>query len=87
MTDSDKTGPIDSVTVPVALGERAYDIVNGDGALTRAGELIRAALPKARACIVTDANVAKRLLATLVKSLRRADVTASAIVIPAGEAS
>jgi 3-dehydroquinate synthase len=87
VTDSDKTGPIDSVTVPVALGERAYDIVIGDGALTRAGELFRAALPKARACIVTDANVAKRHLATLEKSLRRADVTASAIVIPAGEAS
>jgi 3-dehydroquinate synthase len=76
-----------STRVAVALGERSYDIVIGEGELTRAGEHFRAVLPKARACVITDANVAQKHLTSLEKSFRRADVTASAIVVPAGEAT
>ncbi len=75
------------ITVPVALGERSYDILIGDGLASDAGRWFRAALPKARACIITDSNVSSRHLVAFEKSLRRAGVTASAVVIPAGEAS
>jgi 3-dehydroquinate synthase len=85
MSDTDDVETVASLRVPVALGERSYDIVIGDGELARVGELFRSVLPKARACVVTDANVAQKHLATLERSFRRADVTASAIVVPAGE--
>lgn len=75
------------IKVPVALGERSYDILIGDGLASDAGRWFRAALPKARACIITDSNVSSRHLVAFEKSLRRAGVTASAVVIPAGEAS
>lgn len=75
------------VKVPVSLGERSYDILIGDGLATDAGRWFRSVLPKARACIITDSNVSGRHLVAFEKSLRRAGVTASAVVIPAGEAS
>lgn len=75
------------VRVPVSLGERSYEILIGEGLATDAGKWFRAALPKARACIITDSNVSGRHLVAFEKSLRRAGVTASAVVIPSGEAS
>ena len=75
------------VRVPVSLGERSYDILIGEGLVADAGRWFRAVLPKARACIITDSNVSGRHLVAFEKSLRRAGVTASAVVIPAGEAS
>jgi len=81
-------GEADGITrVPVSLGERSYDILIGEGLASDAGRWFRAALPKARACIITDSNVSGRHLVAFEKSLRRAGVTASAVVIPAGEAS
>jgi 3-dehydroquinate synthase len=87
MADEDKVGTGEALTVPVALGERSYDIVIGKGVIDQAGAYIRSRLPKAKACIVTDANVAARHLGTLEKALRHSDITASAIVVPPGEAS
>jgi 3-dehydroquinate synthase len=75
------------VKVPVSLGDRSYDILIGEGLASDAGRWFRAVLPKARACIITDSNVSGRHLVAFEKSLRRAGVTASAVVIPAGEAS
>lgn len=75
------------VRVPVSLGERSYEIVIGAGGLSQAGALLRAVLPKAKAAIVTDVNVANRHLPTLERSLLDAGVQASAIVIPPGEGS
>lgn len=77
----------DAVRVPVSLGERSYDIVIGDGLLADAGTLFRAVLPKARAAIVTDVNLANRHLPALEKAFLTAGVEASAIVIPPGESS
>ena len=53
----------DPVTVPVALGARAYDIVIGRGLLASLGRRLQALKPGAKAAIVTDANVEKLLLA------------------------
>jgi 3-dehydroquinate synthase len=77
----------ESVRVPVSLGERSYDIVIGSGLLAEAGAHFRAVLPKAKACIVTDVNVANRHLPALERALLDAGVTASAVVIPPGESS
>ncbi|WP_181704543.1 3-dehydroquinate synthase [Chthonobacter rhizosphaerae] len=79
-----ETGP---VRVPVALGDRSYDILIGDGLLAEAGRLVRAVLPKARACIVTDETVAARHLDALKAGFDEAGVDAGAVVIPPGEGS
>ena len=52
----------DSITVDVALGERAYDIVIGRDVLQSLGARIAALRPGARTAIVTDRNVAKHWL-------------------------
>src|ERR1700686_3757356 len=53
----------DSVTVDVALGDRAYDIVIGRDVLQSLGGRVAALRPGARTAIVTDRNVAKHWLA------------------------
>ena len=52
----------DPITVDVALGERAYDIVIGRDLLPSLGGRIAALRPGARAAIVTDRTVAKHWL-------------------------
>lgn len=77
----------DGVRVPVILGERSYDIEIGAGLLNRAGELVRAVLPKAKAAIVTDETVAACHLPALEASFAAAGIESRAIVIAPGEAS
>src|SRR4029079_12467722 len=77
-----------TITVPVALGERSYDIHIGEGLLGQAGALIAAQLPKSaarRVPVVTDETVAKLYYAPLAASLTKAGLSASPIVLPAGE--
>ena len=57
-------------TVPVALGERSYEVLIGPGLLGRAAELIEARLGGARCAIVTDAHVAARHLPALEAALK-----------------
>ena len=76
----------DPVTVPVALGARAYDIVIGRGLLGSLGRRLQALKPGAKAAIVTDANVEKLLLAAAQSGLA-ADVPATHISVPPGEGS
>lgn len=52
----------DPITVDVALGDRAYDIVIGRDVLQSLGERVAALRPGARAAIVTDRNVATHWL-------------------------
>ena len=73
-------------TVPVALGERSYDILIGPGLLTRAGQLVRARFPKARYGIVTDENVARHHLKTLEAALG-ADRLRGTVVLEPGEST
>ncbi|MGZ3412048.1 MAG: 3-dehydroquinate synthase [Xanthobacteraceae bacterium] len=75
------------VTVHVALGDRAYDIVIGRGQLATLGQRMAALKPGAKAAIVTDENVARLHLATARASLAGAGIAATDIIVPPGEAS
>jgi 3-dehydroquinate synthase len=77
----------DPMTVEVALGERAYDIIIGRDALRSLGERVAALRPGARSAIITDRNVAKHWLANTEASLSAAGVSASRIVVDEGESS
>ena len=77
----------DPVTVPVALGARAYDIVIGRGLLGSLGRRLQALKPGAKAAIVTDANVETLLLAATHSGLAAAAVPATHISVPPGEGS
>ncbi len=73
--------------VPVALGDRAYDILIGPDLVARAGEHCAPHIPKRRAVVVTDDAVAKLHLEPLTAALKVAGIDAPAVVVPAGEAS
>ncbi|KQW19637.1 3-dehydroquinate synthase [Afipia sp. Root123D2] len=78
------SGPI---TVDVALGERAYDIVIGRDVIGSLGGRIKALRPGARVAIVTDRTVAKHWLARVEAILAEAGIESKAIVVGEGEAS
>lgn len=71
--------------VPVALGERAYDILIGPALLDDAGTILAERFPGRRYGIITDENVARAQLPRLLKSLDGAGLGHSEIVLPAGE--
>ncbi|HEX4552899.1 MAG TPA: iron-containing alcohol dehydrogenase, partial [Xanthobacteraceae bacterium] len=77
----------DPVTVRVALGARAYDIVIGRGLLASLGTRIAALKPAAKAAIVTDATVEALLLAETQSALAAAGITAIHVSVPPGEGS
>ena len=77
----------DSVTVEVALGERAYDIVIGRDVLQSLGARVAALRPGARTAIVTDRNVARHWLDKTAASLAEAGIAASRIIVDEGEGS
>jgi 3-dehydroquinate synthase len=73
------------VAVPVALGERSYEVLVGPGLIAEAGTRLIAALDARRVAIVTDENVAALHLAPLRASLKQAGLSVVEIVLPAGE--
>ena len=75
------------IVVPVALAERAYDIVIGRGLLASLGTRVKALRPGAKVAIVSDEIVAKQHLAGCEASLKSAGVDSTAIVVPPGEGS
>jgi 3-dehydroquinate synthase len=77
----------DPVTVDVALGDRAYDIVIGRGVLASLGARVASLRPGARAAIVTDEYVATHWLRKTEASLLDAGIATSRIVVDEGEAS
>ncbi len=77
----------DAITVDVALGERAYDIVIGRDLLGSLGARLAALRPGARAAIVTDRNVAKHWLEKTEASFAQAGIATSRIVVEEGEGS
>jgi 3-dehydroquinate synthase len=77
----------DSVTVEVALGERAYDIVIGRDVLQSLGARVATLRPGARAAIVTDRTVAKHWLDKAEASLSGSGIAVSRIVVEEGEGS
>jgi 3-dehydroquinate synthase len=73
-------------TVHVDLAERGYDILVGDGELTRAAPHLARVLGKRAPVIVTDTNVAPLHLGTLRRTLAEAGHAEPAVIIlPAGE--
>ncbi len=77
----------DPITVDVALGDRAYDIVIGRGVLASLGQRIAALRPGVRTAIVTDRTVAKHWLAPTEASLAEAGIPTATIVVEEGESS
>jgi 3-dehydroquinate synthase len=79
--------PGDPVTVRVALGDRAYDIVIGRGLLASLGQRVAALRPGAKVAIVADEAVARLHLAATEASLEAAGIASSRVMVPQGEAS
>jgi 3-dehydroquinate synthase len=79
--------PPADITVEVALGERAYDIVIGRGVLQSLGARVAALRPGARAAVVTDRTVARHWLAQTESSLAEAGIAASRVIVDEGEGS
>ncbi|WFU16643.1 3-dehydroquinate synthase [Bradyrhizobium sp. CB3481] len=75
------------ITVDVALGDRAYDIVIGRGVLQSLGQRVAALRPGARTAIVTDRTVAKHWLEPAEHSLGEAGIPTSRIIVEEGEIS
>jgi len=73
--------------VPVALGDRAYDIVIGRDVIDAAGARIAALAPGATAAVVTDETVAGLHAARLERALAGAGIATARIVIAPGEGS
>ena len=76
-----------SVTVPVDLPGRAYDIRIGPGVLAEAGQRIAAMSSRQHVTIVTDTNVAALHLTPLQDALQTAGLTSAALTLPAGEST
>src|SRR6478736_1475660 len=77
----------DPITVDVALGDRAYDIVIGRGVLASLGARVAALRPGVRTAIVTDRTVAKHWLEPAERSLAEAGIPTSRIIVEEGEVS
>jgi shikimate kinase/3-dehydroquinate synthase len=71
----------------VVLSTTRYDLVIGDGLLARAGALLAPVLPQKRAVVVSDANVARLHLRTVLTGLGDNGIETSTIIVPAGEAT
>ena len=85
-----KVAPLRSsepIVVPVALTERAYDIVIGRGAVATLGVRIKALRPNAKTVILTDETVAKHHLAAVQGILAAGGVASSHILVAPGEGS
>jgi 3-dehydroquinate synthase len=75
------------ITVDVALGDRAYDILIGRGVLASLGARVAALRPGVRTAIVTDRTVAKHWLEPAERSLGEAGIPTSRIIVEEGEVS
>jgi 3-dehydroquinate synthase len=77
----------DLITVDVALGDRAYDIVIGRDVLASLGKRVAALRPGARTAVVTDRTVASYWLAKTEASLAEAGIATSHVIVEEGEGS
>lgn len=72
------------LAIPVALGERSYEVRIADGGLDAAADHLAPWLRR-RAVVITDTAVAAAQLPRLRASLEAAGLVVDAIVLPAGE--
>lgn len=73
--------------LPVVLSSSRYDVVIGDGLLARAGALLAPVLPQKRAVVVSDANVARLHMKTVLAGLAENGFATGTVIVPAGEAT
>jgi 3-dehydroquinate synthase len=73
--------------VPVALGERSYEVRIGPGLIARAGAELAPLLARPRVAVLTDETVAGLHLDTLRAGLEEAGIAMSVLALPAGEAT
>ncbi len=76
-----------ATTVHVPLGERAYDVRIGGGLLNLAGDEIAPLLKRPHVAVITEENVAALHLDALTNGLLSANVSASVLSLPNGEAT
>jgi len=87
MTAPLKHANADPITLDVALGERAYEIVIGRDVLNSLGARVAGLRPGARTAIVTDRTVARHWLEKTEASLTQAGISTSHVVVEEGEGS
>jgi 3-dehydroquinate synthase len=87
MTAPLKHASADPISLDVALGERAYEIVIGRDVLNSLGARVATLRPGARTAIVTDRTVAKHWLEKTEASLTQAGISTSHIIVEEGEGS
>jgi 3-dehydroquinate synthase len=71
--------------VPVALGERSYDVRIGAGLLDQAGGILAAQIKRKDVVVVTDATVAAIYLPRLEHALKVAGFQSRTVILPPGE--
>lgn len=74
-----------SRTIPVGLGERAYDVVVGEGLLDVAGRLIAPLQTRGRTAVVSDTTVWSLHGARLTAALAAAGIEALPVIVAPGE--
>jgi 3-dehydroquinate synthase len=77
----------DPLRIHVALSRAPYDVLVGDGLVSRIGELVRKTVPGKKAALLTDSNVAPLHAAPVRTALEAAGIAVTEVVVPAGEAS
>ncbi|NEW94634.1 3-dehydroquinate synthase [Rhodopseudomonas sp. BR0M22] len=75
------------ITVEVALGDRAYEIVIGRDVIASLGQRIAKLRPGARTAIVTDRTVAKTWLKRTEEVLDEAGIAHASVIVGEGESS
>ncbi|WP_449042284.1 3-dehydroquinate synthase [Paracoccus sp. (in: a-proteobacteria)] len=73
--------------VPVALGDRSYQVRIGPGLIARAGAEIAPLLARPRVAVLTDETVAALHLPALTAALAAEGIAVTALALPAGEAT
>ena len=73
--------------LPVVLSSTRYEVVIGDGLMARAGSLLAPVLPQKRAVVVSDANVARLHMKTVLEGLHQNGFQTSSAIVPAGEST
>jgi 3-dehydroquinate synthase len=76
-----------ATTIPVALGDRSYEIEISRGNLGQLASFIRQRRSCSHAIIITDSHVGPLHAQPLVKSLESAGIRADLLTVPAGETS
>jgi len=76
-----------ATTIPVALGDRSYEIDISRGNLPGIAAFIKQRRPCSHAVIITDSNVGPLFAQDVVQSLSAGGIRADLLTVPAGETS